>query len=215
MGARWEFDAPPARFRAAVDQLRSVQLRPEVLLTEVAAPQRIAPFASALGADIAVDGRDVGTGRLVLLYDPDGGDNHDSWHGTFRLVTFVRAEVDPEMVRDPMLSGVAWSWLTEAWHTRELAVVAPSGTVTVVLSEGFGGIAADGLSAQVEIRTSWTPSVSPDHGPPSQLTDVPDLVAHVQAWGDLLGTAAGLPPLPAGVVPLPPRRRSRPTGDST
>ena len=200
MGARRELDQPPARFRAAVEAVRAVRLRPEVLLTEVPAPQRIAPFATALGADVAVDGDDVGTGRLVLLHDPDG---NDSWHGTFRCVSFVRADVDPEMVRDPLLSGVAWSWLTEAWQAHEIDVVAPSGTVTVVLSEGFGGIVADGLTAQVEVRASWTPA--------DQAIDAGGgtgcgLSAHVEAWGDLLGAATGLPPMPAGVVPLPLRR---------
>lgn len=203
MSATRELDQPPARFRAAVEQLRAVRLRAEVLLTEVPAPQRIAPFAAALGADVSVDDREVGTGRLVLLHDPDG---NDSWHGTFRCVTFVRAEVDPEMVRDPALSAVAWSWLTEAWDVRGLHVVAPSGTVTVVLSEGFGGIAADGLTAQVEVRASWTPAEGDAATDPSGEPDVPDLVPHVESWGDLLGSAAGLPPLAPGVVHLPPRR---------
>jgi len=194
MGASRELDQPPAPFRAAVEQLRAVRLRPEVLLSEVSAPQRIAPFAHAIAADVTHDGHDVGTGRLVLLHDPDG---NDGWHGTFRCVTFVRAEVDPEMVRDPLLSGVAWSWLTEAWQGHGLDVAAPSGTVTVVLSEGFGGIAAEGLTAQVEVRASWTPDE-----PPASLG------AHLEAWADLLGAATGLPPLPPGVVALPTRRKA-------
>lgn len=215
MGARRELDEPPARFRAAVEQLRSVGLRPEISLSEVLAPQRIAPFATALGADVVVDDRDVGTGRLVLLHDPDG---NDAWHGDFRCVTFIRADVDPEMVRDPLLSAVAWSWLTEAWQTHGLDVVSPSGTVTVVLSEGFGSIAADGLTAQVEVRASWTPAASSAGGEPvtdlslrpgADDVDALQLSSHVDAWGDLLGAATGLPPLPAGVVALPPRRGSR------
>lgn len=206
MVARRELDRPPARFRAAVEQLRSVRLRPEVLLSEVPAPQRIAPYATALGADVRVEDHDLGTGRLVLLHDPDG---NDSWHGTFRCVTFVRAEVDPEMVRDPLLSAVAWSWLTDAWASHGLQVVAPSGTVTVVLSEGFGGIAADGLGAQVEVRASWTPAEgSPDSAvPDAEPLEPPHVASHLAAWGDLLGAATGLPPLPPGVVPLPPRHR--------
>jgi hypothetical protein len=199
MGASRELDRPPAQFRAAVKQMRAVRHRPEVLLTEVPAPQRIAPFASALGADVVSDDHDLGTGRLVLLHDPAG---NDSWYGTFRCVTFIRAEVDPEMVRDPMLSGVAWSWLTEAWERHGLEIVAPSGTVTVVLSEGFGGISMDGQSAQVEVRASWTPV---GEAPQGSLRMAP----HVEAWGDLLATATGLPPLPAGVVALATRRNGR------
>ena len=166
-----------------------------MLLTDVPAPQRIAPFATAVGADVSLEGDEIATGRLVLLHDPDG---NDSWQGSWRCVTFVRADVDPEMVRDPMLSGVAWSWLVDAWQTRDLVAVAPSGTVTAVLSEGFGGIEADGLTAQVEVRASWTPVQAADG-------EMPDVRAHVEAWGDLLCSAAGLPPVPAGVLSLPPR----------
>ena len=210
MSATRELDQPPARFRAAVEQLRAVRLRPEVRLSEVPAPQRIAPFAAALGAEVGSGDRETGTGRLVLLHDPDG---NESWHGTFRCVAFVRADVDPEMVRDPVLSAVAWSWLTEAWGAHGLDVVAPSGTVTVVLSEGFGGIAADGLTAQVEVRASWTPdeeATGPEvPGADVPGADVPRLAAHVESWADLLGAAAGLPPLTDGVVPLSPRRGAR------
>jgi len=195
MGARRELEAPPARFRAAAALVHAARMRAEVLLTEVPAPQRIAPFATAMGADVSVEGDEIATGRLVLLHDPDG---NDSWQGTWRCVTFVRADVDPEMVRDPLLSGVAWSWLVDAWQTRDLLAVAPSGTVTAVLSEGFGGIEADGLTAQVEVRASWTP-VGAAEG------EMPELRAHVEAWGDLLCCAAGLPPVPAGVLPMPPR----------
>jgi hypothetical protein len=77
-------------------------------------------------------------------------------------------------------------------------VTAPGGTVTAVLSEGFGGIVSDGLTAQVEVRASWTPVAVGD-------AELPDLRAHAEAWGDLLCSAAGLPPAPAGVVSLPPR----------
>lgn len=211
MGVGCKLDGPPAHFRAAVEQLHAARLRPEIELSEVPAPQRIAPYAAALGADIRHDGQDIGTGRFVLLHDPAG---NDSWEGTYRCVTFVRAEVDPEMVRDPMLSAVAWSWLSDAWQAYELDAIAPSGTVTVVLSEGFGNIAHDSLSAQVEVRASWTPAVtslgagsSPGPGPAPGPTA--GLAGHVQAWGELLGAAAGLEPLPTGVASLPRRPRAR------
>ena len=73
----------PEEFRLAVAQLRGARLRPEVFCEEMPAPQRIAPYASALSADVTVDGEDVGTGRLVLLHDPAG---NDAWEGTFRCV---------------------------------------------------------------------------------------------------------------------------------
>ena len=47
-------------------------------------------------------GEDVGGGRLVLLYDPAG---NDAWQGVFRCVAYARADIDPEMVTDPLLAS--------------------------------------------------------------------------------------------------------------
>ena len=47
----------------------------------------------------------------MLLYDPDG---QQGWDGFFRLVAYVRADVEPEMAADPLLGEVGWSWLSEA-----------------------------------------------------------------------------------------------------
>jgi hypothetical protein len=191
----------PAEFQLAVSQLRAARLRPEVFCEEMPAPQRIAPFASALSADVTVDGEDVGTGRIVLLHDPAG---NDAWAGTFRCVAYARAEIDPEMANDPVLAEVGWSWLSEALAAHGASYVAPSGTVTKVSSESFGGMADEEASAQLEIRASWTP-----------VGDAPgmlDLAPHVEAWGELLCTASGLPPVPEGVAPLPSRRGQRGRG---
>ncbi len=191
----------PQAFTDAVAQLRAARLRPEVLCEEMPAPQRIAPFAAALSADVTVDGDDVGTGRIVLLHDPQG---NDSWDGTFRCVAYARADIDPEMANDPLLAEVGWSWLSEALDAHGAAYVAPSGTVTKVSSESFGGMADEEASAQLEIRASWTPV--PDDGEPL------DLGPHVEAWGEMLCTASGLPPVPEGVAPLPSRRGQRGRG---
>src|SRR6476661_10002034 len=95
-------DAPttPPEFRDAVARMRAARLRPEVFCEEMPAPQRIAPHASALSADVTVDGVDVGTGRIILLHDPAG---NDAWSGTFRCVAYARAEVDLDLITDPML----------------------------------------------------------------------------------------------------------------
>lgn len=191
----------PQAFTDAVAQLRAARLRPEVLCEEMPAPQRIAPYAAALSADVTVDGDDIGTGRIVLLHDPHG---NDSWEGTFRCVAYARAEIDPEMANDPLLAEVGWSWLAEALQAHGAHYVAPSGTVTKVSSESFGGMADEEASAQLEIRASWTPV--PVSG------DVLDLGPHVEAWGEMLCTASGLPPVPEGVAPLPSRRGQRGRG---
>ncbi|MBA2560447.1 MAG: DUF3000 domain-containing protein [Propionibacteriales bacterium] len=192
MVARADVDAPPEEFRRALDQFRAARLRPEVFCEQMPAPQRIAPYSAALTADVTVAGEDVGGGRLVLLYDPSG---NDAWHGKFRCVAYARADIDPDMVTDPLLGAVGWSWLLEALHAHAADIVAPSGTVTRVASESFGGMGSEPVSAELEIRASWSPLGS--------------LTGHVEAWGDLLCTAVGLPPVPAGVVAMPSRRGQR------
>lgn len=188
----------PEAFSAAVASMRTARLRPEILCESMPAPQRIAPYASALSADVTVDDDEVGTGRLILLHDPAG---NDAWEGTFRFVAYTRAEIDPEMVTDPLLGGVGWSWLTEALEAHGAAFSAPSGTVTRVATENFGSMSGEDATAQLEVRASWTP-VGPDDG------DV-DVSAHVEAWGELLCAAAGLEPVPEGVTAMPSRRGQR------
>lgn len=195
MGAKTDASPAPDAFRRAAADLLSATWRPELLVEEIPAPQRIAPFSAAVTADVLVSGEDAGSGRLVLLHDPAG---NAAWQGTFRCVTFARADVDPEMVTDPLLANVGWSWLIDALAANNADYVAPSGTITSVSSESFGGMADDPPRAEVEVRASWTP----------QLVDGVGLMAHLNAWAELLCTTAGLPPLPAGVVLMPSRRRS-------
>ena len=176
-----------------MQDLLSAPWRPELDVDEMPAPQRIAPFSAAVAADVLVGGEEVGSGRLVLLHDPAG---NPAWQGTFRCVTFARADIDPEMVTDPLLAQVGWSWLLDALAGHGADFDAPSGTVTSVSSESFGGMAEEAPRAEIEVRASWTP----------QLVDGIGLAPHLAAWAELLCTTAGLPPLPAGVVPMPSRR---------
>ena len=158
------------------------------------APQRIAPFSAAVTADVLVDDDEIGNGRLVLLHDPAG---NDAWQGTFRCVTFARADVDPEMVTDPLLAQRRLVLADRRPRARTAPTYgAPSGTVTSVASESFGGMADQPPRAEIEVRASWTPLLDDGDG----------LAAHLAAWAELLCTTAGLPPLPAGVVMMPSRR---------
>lgn len=187
-------------FEQALADLLGHRWRPEVEADEIPAPQRIAPFSAAIAAEVSLGGDDVGSGRLVLLHDPAG---NEAWQGTFRLVSFARADVDQSMVTDPMLTDVGWSWLSDALRLRRAPYVAASGTVTSVASRSYGGMASEPDRAEVEIRASWTPVVD-DHSP---------LSLHVAAWEDLLCMTAGLTPLPDGVVALTPRASgARPPG---
>ena len=195
MAAHTDPVTAPDDFRRAVRDLLSATWRPEVVVEEIPAPQRIAPFSAAITADVVVSGEEVGGGRLVLLHDPVG---NAAWQGTFRCVTFARADVDPEMVADPMLASVGWSWLVDALIAHDAEYLAPSGTVTSVSSESFGGMADEAPRAEVEVRASWTPVLENGIG----------LAAHLSAWAELMCTTAGLPPLPAGVVMMPSRRHA-------
>jgi hypothetical protein len=195
---------PPA-FTAAVATMRAARLRPEIHCEEMPAPQRIAPFSAALAADVTVDGDEVGTGRIILLHDPAG---NDAWDGEFRCVAYTRAEIDVELITDPMLAAVGWTWLTDALDAHSAAYIMASGTVTRVATESFGGMADDSAAAQLEIRASWTPV--PGGGSPDG-TDL-DIGPHVEAWGELLCTAVGLAPVPDGVAVIPSRRGQRGSG---
>jgi hypothetical protein len=181
-------------FARALDELHGARLRPEVRLTEVPAPQRIAPYAVAMTADV-LDPRDhdeeLASGRFVLLHDPS---EPEPWGGQWRAVTFARAELEPEFATDPLLGEVGWTWLTDALDARGVDYGAPAGTVTRVVSESFGGLADRAPSVEMEVRASWTPLG-------------PEVAEHLAAWSDLLCTIAGLPPLPEGVVALPGPRR--------
>jgi len=193
-------DASPPEFREAVATMRAATLRPEIFCEEMPAPQRIAPYAAALSADVTIDGTDVGTGRIILLHDPAG---NDAWDGTFRCVAYARAEIEIEMITDPLLADVGWTWLTEALDSHGAGYTAASGTVTRVATESFGGMADEEGTAQLEIRASWTPLA----GEGLHL----DVGPHVEAWGELLCTAVGLPPVPDGVTVMPGRRGQRGT----
>ncbi|MFT4010745.1 MAG: DUF3000 domain-containing protein [Nocardioidaceae bacterium] len=189
---RVEATATPHEFQVAVEQMRAARLRPEVLCESMPAPQRIAPFAAALSADVTVDGQDVGTGRIVLLHDPAG---NDAWAGTFRCVAYARAEIEADIAGDMLSGRVAWTWLLDALAARDAEFVAPSGTVTRVSSESFGGMADEEPTAQLELRASWTP--------------IGDIGPHIEAWAEMLCTASGLEPVPEGVTSLPSRRGQR------
>ncbi len=194
-----------AEFRDAVASMRSATLRPEIFCEEMPAPQRIAPYSAALSADVTVDGIDIGTGRIILLHDPAG---NEAWDGTFRCVAYCRAEVELDLITDPMLAEVGWTWLTEALAAHGAAYTAPSGTVTRVATESFGGMSDEPGTAQIEVRASWTPLPAPDAAPGAPL----DIAPHVEAWGELLCTAAGLEPVPDGVAVIPGRRGQRGPG---
>jgi len=174
----------PETFRSAVASLNAVQPRPELRFEPIPAPQRLAPWAYAWGLELPGTGHASATGRLVLLYDPQG---QDGWDATMRLVGFVRAELDVELAGDPLLAAVSWSWLADALLNAGAEHTALGGTVTQTASTRFGAISGPDRANDIELRASWTPRG-------------PYLTPHATAFCELMASAAGLPPV--GVVTL-------------
>lgn len=171
-------------FRGAVESLTSARPRPEVACEPLRSPQRLAPWAHALGATIRGDDAETVTARLVLLHDPDG---QDAWDGTLRLVVYVRAELEAELARDPMLPAVGWSWLTDALEAAGARITALGGTVTQTSSARFGDIAGPERTDDLELRASWTALDG-------------DLRRHADAFYELVAATAGLPPVGVAVL---------------
>jgi hypothetical protein len=198
------FRLAAAGFHAARETL--AELRDDIVFEDSPAPRRIAPYAAALGATAyrgseggadqgsadEDEDEEIGTGRLVLLYDPDG---QPGWTGVFRLVAFVRTEIEEEIAADPLLGEVGWSWLTDALETHAPGFTAASGTVTRVITEGFGSKSDEPPRTEFELRASWSPPEDTDLG------------VNVAAWFDLLAAAAGLPDQPPGTTALRPGGR--------
>jgi hypothetical protein len=182
----------PAGFHRAVTGLTGIELRPEVVVSELPPPQRLAPYAVALHAVVVRAGDELAEGRLVILHDPDG---QAVWEGDTRCVAYLQAAIDFEIASDPMLPSVGWSWLLDALAGAGAEHRAAGGTVTRTTSERFGALADHPHAADVEMRASWSP--------------VGELGPHLVAFGELLCSAAGLPPTPPGVVPIPAGRRRR------
>lgn len=188
---------PQAVFDGIVASVGRAVLRPELDVSVIPAPSGLAPFSHALAADVNparhADDSDLGTGRLVILYDPEAP---EGWEGSVRVICYAQAPLETEIGLDPFVADVAWSWLVDALAARGAQYTAASGTATKVLSTGYGELAAQGSGAQIELRASWTP------------LEV-DLAAHVEGWAELLCMVAGYPPAADGVAVLPPRRGSR------
>lgn len=184
----------PELFRHAVAALTSPTPRPEIEINEIRPPTRLAPWAHAVAAEASGPSGEAATARLVLLYDPA---EPPAWGGVLRLVTYLRAELDADLARDPFLPAVGWSWLTEALEVCQAAHTALGGTVTQTSSARFGDIDGPERSDDLELRASWT--ARGEH-----------LEAHGAAFHALVGSAAGLPP--SGVSMLGSRIRGNRQG---
>jgi hypothetical protein len=189
------FAAALAALEAARDAV--TQVRDDLEIEDWPAPKRLARHAAALAATAYRDGQEAGSAKLMLLHDPAG---QDGWTGTFRVVVQVHADVEEEMAADPMLGEVGWSWLTDALDLHAPGYGAPSGTVTRVITEGYGAKSDEPPSTAFELRASWCPAGE-------ELDD--EIGGAVIAWCDLLAAAAGLPAQPPGTRALGRRGQRR------
>lgn len=179
----------PADFAAALLSLRGHTLRPELQLEEVPAPTRIAPYAAALLGEVnPTDDPEtlLGSGRFVILHDPEG---QPAWNGSFRLIVLARAQVDSELLSDPLFGQVAWSWLGDSLEESHAGFHSLSGTVSRVINESFGDLELRSGDAEIEIRASWSPRDT-------------NLAPHLRAWAHFTCTVAGLPPVVDNVETL-------------
>ena len=171
LDARADQETIPERFEQALLSLRHAPRARGLILDEVPAPRRIAPYAAALTAETT----------LTLDGAPEDPAGQDAWDGDFRLVVMARARLDDEVGTDPLLGSAVWSWLADALDSAGAGHRALVGTVTRVLSETFGGLELTDACAHAEIRASWSPTT-------------PDLGPHLQAWYELIHLAAGHEP---------------------
>src|SRR6516162_6951799 len=91
-------------------------------------------------------------------------DGQEGWDGAFRLVAYIRADA------------------------------VPGGTVTRVITEGFGAKRDELPLTGFELRASWSPTGPGNSGADGSDLDTLDLSAHISAWCDCLSAAAGLEP---------------------
>ena len=200
-GGRAEDDGSAATFRSAIAEVEAGLaglrgLRPDLTFEQEPAPRKLAPYAASVAVTVRGADGDVGWGRFVLLYDPAG---QRGWGGPFRVIGHIRVDLEPEIAADPLVGEVGWSWLTEALDARAIGYQQTSGTVTRVVTEGFGAKQDEPATTEFELRASWSPTLQrPGSGAPDGL----GLDGHIAAWCDALCAAAGLPPLAAGVSAL-------------
>ena len=173
-------------FESLVESARAAGLPREVAVHEIDAPQGLAPNAIAFSADVVAGTShlDRGTGRLIILDDPE---EPVAWGGRSRAIIFAQSPLEVDLGSDEMYSAATWATLLDELAEGGAKFDHAAGTVTRVISTGFGDLAPQGRGTQVEVRASWSPQ-SWDARP------------HVEAWARFVCRLAGFPPQPEGVT---------------
>jgi hypothetical protein len=170
-----------AEFALALASLSGLEVRPEIEVTEIAAPAGLAAHAIAFNCDVKpADSHaklDLGTGRLVLLWDEEP---QESWGSRFRIIIFAKSPLETDIGSEDESTGISWLWLKDALEVLGASYTAEAGTTTRVISSGFGALANQSDHAELEMRASWSPSDT-NIGP------------HILAWQNLICMMSGYP----------------------
>jgi hypothetical protein len=175
-----EFDEnASADFKFAAIALRDSEVRPEVKIQQIDAPQNLARHALAFSCDVDPESTsakiDLGTGRFVLLWDDLPQEN---WSSNFRVICFAKSPLETDIGFNDESSDLAWAWLVTAMGNRSAKYGAEAGTTTRVISVGHGSIAAQKHHAELELRASWCP-------------EGVNFSSHLEAWQDLICMMSG------------------------
>lgn len=181
-----------AEFTAAVDAIRNAEIREEIHLKQIEEPEKLATHAIAFSAHIVEElstPADSGTGRFVLLWEPE---MQEAWGSRFRVVCFAKSPLETNIGADELGSDIAWAWLTDALSNRHADYGNAAGTATRIISSGYGSLATQADHAELEVRASWSPKTY-------------EIGQHLEAWQDLVCIMSGFAHLPQGVSSIAPR----------
>lgn len=181
-----------AEFQAAVDAIRKADVREEIHLKQIEEPDKLATHAIAFSAHIVEElssPADAGTGRFVLLWEPE---MQEAWGSRFRVVCFAKSPLEANIGADELGSDIAWAWLTDALSNRQAAYTNAAGTATRIMSSGYGSLASQADHAELEVRASWSPKSY-------------EIGQHIEAWQDLVCIMSGFSHLPHGVSSIAPK----------
>lgn len=173
-------DQIPSDFRTALLSLRETTIHHGLLIEEIPAPTGLAPYTAALALHTHQHNHDtpLASARFVILHDTH---TRADWQSTFRLVAYMRTQIDPEMSADPLLAEAIWHLAHDCFDEAGAGYRHLTGTVTREISESFGGLTLTDTNEYLELRASWTPAT-------------PYLGEHLTAWTTLLARASGLSP---------------------
>lgn len=172
-------------FRGMLSGIATLEVRDEILLSQIPSPKGIAPEAIAISAEINHEQvADHGISRLVFCRDPD---QPEGWFSDLRIIGYAKSPIEIDMAKDDYSAALAWEWLKDGLLGAGAGFTQEAGTTTTVVSTGHGSLITQPQHGELEIRASWAPTGT-------------DLTAHLLGWVELLAMISGLPPKDSKVV---------------